>query len=584
MNNGNAAPADKSKGASLLKLLVPYRVPVLVLVVLTVIGNGLNLVIPQIIAHGIDSYGHGDFNLGAIVIEALGATVGIFIFSYLQGITQTVTAERVARDLRTRLASKISEQDYAYIQEVTPGKLLTNLTSDVDAVKNFVAQAIASIIASLFLIVGASVLLLLIDWELGLAVLLVVPVIAVTFFVVLSKVRKLFRRSQEALDWLNKVINESIFGSSLIRLLNAHQFEFNKFTAANAESRDVGLAIIAMFASLIPVIIFVTNLATLTILTFGGYRVISGALSLGDFTAFNSYLAILIFPILIIGFMSNVMARASASYNRIFAVLSAPEARAGGKITDRLLGEVVVRHLNVRYGERAALADVSFTARAGTRTAIIGPTAAGKTQLLYAMTGLVVPESGIVEFDGHAVAAYETHALRRQVGFVFQDSALFNLTLRENIAFSNDVAGDESLEKAIRTAELGEFLASLPKGLDTVVSERGTSLSGGQKQRIMLARALALDPKVLLLDDFTARVDSRTEAKILDNMATNYPGITLISVTQKIAPVQDYDQIVVLMEGQVLASGTHGELMHASPEYVQIYGSQQSTENYELSA
>jgi ATP-binding cassette subfamily B protein len=237
----------------------------------------------------------------------------------------------------------------------------------------------------------------------------------------------------------------------------------------------------------------------------------------------------------------------------------------------------------VRYGQRAALDEVSFVARALTRTAIIGPTAAGKTQLLYAMTGLIEPQGGQVSYDGLPLDSYDKQALHRQVALVFQDSVTFNLSLRENIAFSNTV-DDHSLSKAIETAELGDFVATLPQRLDTVISERGTSLSGGQKQRIMLARALALNPRVLLLDDFTARVDQRTERKILGNVRRNYPGITLVSVTQKIAPVEDYDQIILLMEGKILARGTHSELMHASPEYVQIYKSQQSTEDYELQA
>jgi ATP-binding cassette subfamily B protein len=194
-----------------------------------------------------------------------------------------------------------------------------------------------------------------------------------------------------------------------------------------------------------------------------------------------------------------------------------------------------------------------------------------------------VPDSGRITVDGRLLTDYDKQALHRQVGLVFQDSVTFNLSVRENIAFSA-VVDDASLAKAVETAELDDFIGTLPAGLDTVISERGTSLSGGQKQRIMLARALALNPKVLLLDDFTARVDARTEKKILANVSANYPGITLISVTQKIGPVEDYDQIVLLMEGKVLAEGTHAELMHRSPEYVQIYSSQQSTEDYELQA
>ena len=572
-----------AKGPSLLGLLVPYWLPVGALILLTVLGNGLNLIIPKIIAAAIDAYGGGSFVLSTVVIETFLAAAGIFGFAYLQQIVQTMTSERVARDLRTRLIAKISVQDYAYIQAVTPAKLLTNLTSDVDAIKSFVSQAIASIISSFFLIIGASVLLLLIDWQLALAVLVVVPIIGGTFYFVLSKVRKLFRKAQEALDWLNKVINESIIGSSLIRLLNSQSYEYDKFVTANNEAKNLGLRIIKMFASLIPVIIFVTNLATLIILAYGGHLVIAGAISLGDFTAFNSYLGILIFPILIIGFMSNVIAQASASYQRISTILLAPEAKASGTLDVVLRGDIEVSKVTVKYGERAALDNVSFKAPAGSRTAIIGPTAAGKTQLLYALTGLLTPKSGVIEFDGLPVHSYDKEALHRQVGFVFQDSVLFNLTLRENIAFSRTVT-EAQLAKAIATAELDDFIKTLPQGLETMVSERGTSLSGGQKQRIMLARALALDPKVLLLDDFTARVDGNTERKILDNVAKNYPGLTLISVTQKISPVEDYDQIVLLMEGQALAIGTHRELMQQSPEYVQIFGSQQSTENYELSA
>jgi ATP-binding cassette subfamily B protein len=199
------------------------------------------------------------------------------------------------------------------------------------------------------------------------------------------------------------------------------------------------------------------------------------------------------------------------------------------------------------------------------------------------LSGLLLPTSGAIEYDGKTIDIYDKETFHRQIGIVFQDSIVFNLTLRENIAFSNTVE-DKDLEKAITTAELQDLIGSLPNKLDTVVSERGTSLSGGQKQRIMLARALALNPKVLLLDDFTARLDTGTERKILENVQKNYPRITLISVTQNIAPVEDYDPIILLMEGEVLAAGTHQELLRSCPEYVQIYNSQKSTNEYELPA
>ncbi|MEO8683350.1 MAG: ABC transporter ATP-binding protein [Devosia sp.] len=574
-------PSQRSGG--LLALLLPYWPWIAVLVLLTIASNSLNLVGPQLIKRAIDSVGGPDYHLSTLVAEFLALAAGIFIFTYGQSIVQTVTAERVARDLRARLVETISRQDFAYVQTMTPSRLLTNLTSDVDAVKSFVSQAIASIVSSIFLIVGASVLLLLIDWQLALAVLAVVPVIGFSFYYVLSRVRKLFRKSQEAIDWLNKVINESILGSSLIRLLNSQASEYTKFVAANDEAKSIGMSILRLFAALIPIITFCTNLATLVIVAYGGHLVISGTMTLGDFTAFTSYLGILIFPIIIIGFMSNVVAQASASYERIARVLVSEPPKPWGNVTAELQGDIEVKNLTVRYGQRNALDDVSLSVKAGSRTAVIGPTAAGKTQLLFAISGLLVPQSGSITFDGRPLTDYDKQALHRQVGLVFQDSVTFNLSVRENIAFST-IVDDASLAKAVETAELDDFVATLPAGLDTVISERGTSLSGGQKQRIMLARALALNPKVLLLDDFTARVDARTEKKILANVTANYPGITLVSVTQKIGPVEEYDQIVLLMEGKVLASGTHAELMHSSPEYVQIYSSQQSTEDYELQA
>jgi ATP-binding cassette subfamily B protein len=284
-----------------------------------------------------------------------------------------------------------------------------------------------------------------------------------------------------------------------------------------------------------------------------------------------------------LGFMSNIMAQAGASFMRLSGVLNAPPPPKAGENRSALRGDVSMSGLSLTLGDKEILKDVTFSAKAGSTTAIIGPTAAGKTQMLYVLIGLLKPESGSITYDGEPLESYDKEALHRQVGFVFQDSVLFNLTLRENIAFSAAIP-QQDMEKVIATAELHDFIATLPLGLDTVVSERGTSLSGGQKQRVMLARALALNPKVLLLDDFTARVDANTERAILQNIQRNYPDITLISVTQKISSVEHYDQIILLMEGEVLASGTHGRLMETSPEYVQIYESQRSTNVYEVQA
>lgn len=554
--------------------------PISWLVFFSVASSGLGLVFPKIISHSIDSFIHRTFDYQTLLIEFGATAVAIFVFTYLQSILQTYTSERVARDLRQQVADKISLQTYAFVERVTPAKLLTNLTADIDAIKLFVAQAISTLVSSVIIVAGASVLLLTINWKLALAVLTVVPLIGVLFFFVFSRVKGLMTLGREAIDWLNRVINESILGASLVRVLNSQQPEYEKFFTANTGAKNVGLRILKMFAGMIPAVTFIANIAVLVILVLGGKFVIGSSMSLGDFAAFNSYLALLIFPIIMIGIMSNAIAQASASYQRVAEVLNALVIEEAGTDTHELRGDIEVEHITLSYGEKPALKDVSFKAVAKSKTAIIGPTAAGKTQLLNLLIGLTHPESGVVSYDGQPIDAYNKEALHRQIGFVFQDSIIFNLTLRENIAFSEDVP-EQDMNRALETAEIKDLVDELPDGLNTIVSERGTSLSGGQKQRIMLARALALNPKILLLDDFTARVDTKTEEKILSNIERNYPDLTLVSVTQKIGAVKKYDQIILLMEGEVIAAGTHDKLLTSCTEYVQIYNSQKSTSHYE---
>lgn len=575
-------PSQNTKPSkpSVFSLLKPYRGMISLLVLFALLSNGVNLLVPKIISKGIDSFSAGTFSLKTVVTEFLIAAFVIFLFTYLQSVVQTFSSEKVALDIRKRLSDKISRQSYSYILKANPSRLLTNLTSDIDSIKMFVSMAVATMFSSAFMIIGTCVLLVMINYKLAIPIIAIIPIIGGTFAFILKKARVLFKRSREIIDWLNKVINESIMGAAIIRVLNAQQTEYHKFLEANTDARNVGLGILRLFAALIPIITFTANLASLTILMLGGHFVISGTMSLGDFAAFNSYLALLIFPIIIIGFMSNIIAQASASYGRIVEVLDAPDIEEEGTIAEPLKGDIELRNISLSYGEKPVLKDISLKVKGGTHVAIIGPTAAGKSQLLNLLTDLIKPDSGAILYDGKGIDLYDKNSFRSQIGFVLQDSVIFNMSLRENIAFSDRVT-DESLEKAIQTAELKDFIDSLPEKLNTIVSERGTSLSGGQKQRIMLARALAINPKILLLDDFTARVDRETEKKILKNLEANYPDLTLISVTQKVASVKRFEQIILLMEGEIIASGTHRELMETCMEYVQIENSQRSTSHYE---
>ncbi len=578
----NKQKSDKKK-KSVFGLVPRYKGLIFGMLGLSVLSNALSLSLPRLAANTIDAYQAGRFDPTSTLM-IFGVLIAIILtVAYSVAALQAYAGELVARDLRAALADKISRQTFAFVQKIGASKLLTNLTSDMDAVKMFISMAITSLVSSVFLILGASTLLIMTNWKLGLSVLILVPVIGFTFFTIFSQVGQLFRKSQQVIDKLNRTINESILGAALVRVLNAGKQEEAKFKIVNTEAQSVGLSILKIFSSMIPIITFISSMATLVILGYGGHLVIAGEMSLGQLAAFNSYLSMLIFPILMIGFMSNAISRSSASYERILEVMDAPVASEGGDVVADLRGDIALKHVSLTVGEKAILKDVSFSLPAKTRTAILGPTAAGKTQLLYVLTGLVEPSSGEIFYDDRSLPSYDRQSLHAQLGLVFQDSIIFNLTIRVNIKFGQKIS-DEDFDKALQTAELNDFIDSLPQGLDTPVSERGTSLSGGQKQRVMLARALAINPKILLLDDFTARVDTNTEHRILANVRKNYPNLTLVSVTQKIASVEDYDRIILLMEGEVLAQGTHAELMKSSPEYVQIYESQKSTEKYESKA
>ena len=364
----------------------------------------------------------------------------------------------------------------------------------------------------------------------------------------------------------------------MIRIVNGQAQEQAKFREASIAVKTFGFSILRPYTWVIPLIPFTANTAALIVLALGGHYVIIGAMSLGELLAFNGYISMVLFPVILLCTMSNGIAEATVAYQRIQEVGANEMEYAGGAVLD-FQSEIVLAGVSKYYGQTPAIKNVSFTLQAGNKIAVIGPTAAGKTQLLYLLAGLTRPGSGSVKFDGYD--AGQSRLQNGLIGFVFQDSILFNMSIRANISFSEAVS-EAALEKAIETAALTEFIAALPDGLDTVVAERGASLSGGQKQRLMLARALAGNPKLLLLDDFTARVDTRTGQQILSNLKKNYPDLTMVVVSQKIDLVEAYDQVLLLMQGELVAAGKHEDLLMTSPDYLQMINSQQSTRNYEV--
>jgi len=569
-------PPKKENPLKIFSLAKPYLWFIVGILIISLASNGLSLIIPKMIASVLDTFQRSDFKLSNYLGIFSLITISILVFSAIQSVLQTYLSERIGRDLRNQLITKISQQPFSFIVKITPEKLLTNLTADIDNIKMAISQGLIQIFASIIVLIGATVLLLSINWKLALMVLIVIPLIGMIFFFTFKKIHKFFAKSQIIIDKLNKTINESIIASSLIRIVNSRASEINKFDDVAGEAKSNGLSILKLFSSLIPLISIIANVTTVIILLIGGRFIVAGTFTIGNLSAFLSYISMLIFPIVVLGVISNILARAGVSYERISQILETKTEKFYGDTNQEIKGEIVFKDVNLSIDNKEILKNVSFKIKANSRTAILGPTAAGKTQILYLISGLLPQTSGQILIDNIPLTDYSQKCLSDQIGLVFQDSSIFNTTIMENINFKN-VLDQKNIDKAINTAELGDFIKKLPNGFNTKIAERGNNLSGGQKQRLTLARALALNPKVLLLDDFTARVDKDTENKIFANVAKNYANITQILITQQISSVTDFDQIILFMEGEVLAIGTHKELLKTSKDYQQIYNSQMST-------
>lgn len=559
-----------------LKEISQYGWQLIGLGVLVAGSAGLNLSVPKLVASAIDAFGKGTFDLNVYVTEFVLIVSLIFIIGAIQVYFSTYVAEKVAFDLRRKLAAKLSKQNYKFLNENGPDRLLTNITSDVDAVKMVIVMALPIMFSSVILIIGSIALMFAINWRLAIPVLLIVGMMMFSFKAVFGRAGALFKSSQEVLDRLNKVINESIMASALIRVVYGQYEEVKKFAVVSQDARTVNTKIVDTFATVIPLITFFSNLAVLCVLGFGGAQVIGNTMSIGEFMAFYNYIGLLVMPVVILGFVSNIVVRALASFARIEVVLNSHVVQGGTLAPKTFKGEVEFRDVSLVIKGKAVLSKINFILKPDEKTALIGPTGAGKTLIVYLIAGLIEPTEGQIYLDGHKLESFDTDYLHKNIGLVFQDNIIFNATIEENIAFEEKIPAVE-MEKILYAAALDGFVAEQKEGLKTLISERGASLSGGQKQRLSLARALSRHPRLILLDDFTARVDLKTERTIFERVAKSYPDTAIFSVSQKIESVKHYDHLILLMEGELLAQGTHEQLMHSSFEYQQIYSSQKTT-------
>jgi ATP-binding cassette, subfamily B, bacterial len=378
-----------SKNNNLIHFLKNFRFLVASVLILSLGVNALGLVLPKISSRAIDSLQSQNYNReDFLILYSFVATV-ILILGLAQNILGNITSEKIAAELRKQIIAKISRQSFKFVNNISSARLLTNLTADVDAVKAFINQGLVIAFSAVIQLIGSAILLLTINWRLALPILLGIPILLVSFGVIFSSIEKYFKEAQAVIDRLNRVINESIVGSALIRVLNARKFETQKFDVVNNEAKFNGIKIVTGFASLIPIINIVLNGAFLIVLGYGGIQIIEGTLTPGDFSAFFSYIFVFITPVIILGFLASTIERAFVTYSRIREVIDSVEPKDSGTVQKVIKGDIKLENVNLDIDNKRILDNISFDIRAGSKVAIIGPTAAGKTQIFYLITGLI---------------------------------------------------------------------------------------------------------------------------------------------------------------------------------------------------
>jgi ATP-binding cassette, subfamily B, multidrug efflux pump len=545
--------------------------------------SGANLATPLLIGRAIDE-GIGPQRLGVIFVVVgwlVGLALARALFTFLQGYLAERASQGVAYDLRDALFERIERLSFSYYDRAQTGQLVTRLTSDVEQIRTFAGSGVVQLANAVVMLIGTTVLLLYLDWQLALVALAIVPIIAVLLVRFVSRIRPLFREVQQTLGRLNTVLQEDLLGVRVIRAFAREDYETARYTSVNEELLEKNLTTVRVFSNNFPFVFLFANLGTLAIVWFGGWQVIGGRLSVGDLVAFNTLLGFMLFPILTIGFLSASISRAGASSQRVFDVLDAPldvKDAPDASVLLPLSCRVDFDDVSFRYpgSTRDILAGVSFTARPGQTVAVLGTTGSGKSTLVNLIPRFYDVTGGAVRVDGNDVRDVTLSSLRSQIGIVLQETRLFSGTVRDNVAFGKPGATDEEIVAAAEAAQAGEFIRGLSDGYDTVIGERGIGLSGGQRQRIAIARALLIDPRLLILDDSTSAVDAETEAAIQETLdrLMREKHRTVFVIAQRVSTVRDADLILVLDEGSIAASGTHEDLLRESELYNEILGSQ----------
>ena len=552
-----------------------------------ILASAASLTAPQLIRIAIDE-GIALRELNVILLAVGGLAAAALLrglFTFLQGYLAERASQGVAFDLRNELFAKIERLGFGYYDRVETGQLVTRLTSDVEQIRTFAGTGVVQMAAAVVMLIGTTILLILLDWQLALLALSVVPVIFVLLLRFVRRIGPLFREVQQTLGRLNSVLQEDLAGIRVIRTFAREDYEVARYRSVNDALLSKNLQTVRTFANNFPFVFLLANVGTLIIVLFGGLQVISGRLTIGELVAFNTYLGFLLFPIFTIGFLAAGISRAGASSLRVFEVLDAPlevEEAPDAVPLPPIRCRVEFDGVRFRYpgDEREILRGISFSAEPGQTVAILGTTGSGKSTLVNLIPRFYDVTGGSLRLDGFDVRDVTLASLRGQIGIVMQSPLLFSGPVRDNIAYGKPDATQEEIEAAALAAQAAEFIRALPEGYDTVIGERGVGLSGGQRQRIAIARALLIDPRLLILDDSTSAVDAETEAAIQESLdrLMREGHRTVFVIAQRISTVRDADLILVLDGGGIAAIGTHDELLLTSELYNEILGSQVLTE------